>query len=61
MGVTIQLKGSPAVAVIQVIPVTGYDSMLIILSGRHAPIYARYIVPIKDSSGHMGIGKNPWR
>jgi glucarate dehydratase len=61
MGVTIQLKGTPAVAVMQVISVTGYDSMLISLSGRHAPIFARNIVPIKDSFGHMGIGKNPWR
>ncbi len=51
------IKGTPVVTDMQVIPVAGYDSMLLSLSGCHAPVFARNIVLIKDSSGHTGIGE----
>lgn len=51
---------TPVVTAMQVIPVAGHDSMLMNLSGAHAPFFTRNIVIIKDNSGHTGVG-NPWR
>lgn len=48
---------TPVVTEMSVIPVAGYDSMLLSLSGAHAPIFTRNIVIIKDSSGNSGIGE----
>ena len=50
-------KGTPIVTEMQVIPVAGYDSMLMTLSGAHAPYFTRNIVILKDSSGNTGIGE----
>ena len=41
----------------QVIPVAGYDSMLMTLSGCHAPAFTRNLVILEDSAGHQGIGE----
>lgn len=41
----------------QVIPVAGYDSMLMTLSGAHAPYFTRNLVILKDNAGHTGIGE----
>ncbi|KJF83755.1 hypothetical protein UA44_06390 [Klebsiella aerogenes] len=43
----------------QVIPVAGHDSMLMNLSGAHAPYFTRNIVIIKDNSGHTALAKSP--
>jgi len=43
----------------QVIPVAGYDSMLLNLSGAHAPFFTRNIVIIKDNAGHTGVSEIP--
>jgi len=48
---------SPVVTKMQVIPVAGYDSMEMTLSGAHAPFFTRNIVILEDSSGHRGIGE----
>ena len=50
-------KGTPVVTDMQVIPVAGYDSMLMTLSGAHAPWFTRNLVILRDSSGHTGIGE----
>lgn len=50
-------RGTPIVTEMQVIPVAGYDSMLMTLSGAHAPFFTRNLVIIKDSAGHTGIGE----
>lgn len=50
-------KGTPIVTEMQVIPVAGYDSMLMTLSGAHAPYFTRNIVILKDSLGNTGIGE----
>lgn len=50
-------NGTPTVTEMQVIPVAGYDSMLMTLSGAHAPWFTRNLVILKDSAGHMGIGE----
>lgn len=43
----------------QVIPVAGHDSMLLNLSGAHAPLFTRNIVVLKDNAGHTGVGEVP--
>lgn len=50
-------KGTPTVVEMKVIPVAGYDSMLMTLSGAHGPWFTRNIVILKDSSGNTGIGE----
>ena len=52
-----EVKGTPVVKEMQVIPVAGYDSMLMTLSGAHAPWFTRNLVILKDSAGNTGIGE----
>jgi glucarate dehydratase len=40
---------TPVVTSMQIIPVAGHDSMLMNLSGAHAPFFTRNIVIIKDN------------
>ncbi len=49
--------GSPIVTDMKVIPVAGYDSMSMTLSGAHAPLFTRNIVILTDNAGHTGIGE----
>lgn len=51
------IKGTPIVTDMKVIPVAGYDSMLLTLSGAHAPYFTRNIVILTDSSGSTGLGE----
>ncbi|MCE1196182.1 glucarate dehydratase [bacterium] len=51
------MHGSPKIVAYEVYPVAGYDSMLLTLSGAHAPWFTRNIVVITDSSGNCGIGE----
>ena len=51
--------GAPVVTNMQVIPVAGRDSMLLNLSGAHAPFFTRNIVLLTDNSGHIGVGEVP--
>lgn len=48
---------SPKIISMEVYPVAGYDSMLLTLSGCHAPYFTRNIVVLKDESGNTGIGE----
>lgn len=48
---------TPIITEMQVIPVAGYDSMLMTLSGAHAPFFTRNIVILKDDFGNTGIGE----
>lgn len=43
----------------RVIPVAGQDSMLLNLSGAHAPYFTRNVVLLRDSAGHLGVGEVP--
>ena len=38
------MSSTPKVTAMQVIPVAGYDSMLLNLSGAHSPFFTRNIV-----------------
>jgi glucarate dehydratase len=50
---------SPRIISMRVIPVAGYDSMLLNLSGAHAPFFTRNVVLITDDSGRTGAGEVP--
>ncbi|WXA89809.1 glucarate dehydratase [Pendulispora rubella] len=43
----------------RVIPVAGHDSMLLNLSGAHAPFFTRNVVVLEDSAGNSGLGEVP--
>jgi len=43
----------------RVIPVAGYDSMLLNLSGAHAPYFTRNLVLLNDDAGRIGAGEVP--
>jgi glucarate dehydratase len=43
----------------RVIPVAGRDSMLLNLSGAHAPYFTRNLVVITDDTGAVGVGEVP--
>lgn len=53
------IAGAPVVIELTVIPVAGYDSMLLNLSGAHSPFFTRNIVLLKDNSGRTGVGEIP--
>ena len=50
---------SPVVTTLDVIPVAGRDSMLLNLSGAHAPYFTRNLVILTDSAGNSGVGEVP--
>jgi glucarate dehydratase len=50
---------SPRAAAMRVVPVAGQDSMLLNLSGAHAPYFTRNLVLITDESGNTGVGEVP--
>src|SRR5690348_12991377 len=52
-------EGTPRVASMRVIPVAGEDSMLLNLSGAHAPHFTRNIVLLTDSVSNTGAGEVP--
>jgi glucarate dehydratase len=52
-------KQTPLVTRIRVIPVAGHDSMLLNLSGAHAPFFTRNVVLLTDNAGHLGLGEVP--
>jgi glucarate dehydratase len=56
---TATITGAPRVTDMQVIPVAGQDSMLLNLSGAHAPFFTRNLVIITDNQGHTGLGEVP--
>jgi glucarate dehydratase len=54
-----QSTSSPRVITMRVIPVAGSDSMLLNLSGAHAPFFTRNVVVLTDDAGHTGAGEVP--
>jgi len=56
---TVQVTGAPRVTDMKVIPVAGQDSMLLNLSGAHAPYFTRNLVILTDSAGNTGVGEVP--
>jgi glucarate dehydratase len=50
---------TPVVVAMRVVPVAGYDSMLLNLCGAHSPYFTRNLVLLEDSAGHVGMGEVP--
>lgn len=49
----------PRIAEVEVVPVAGYDSMLLNLSGAHGPFFTRNVVIVTDDAGRTGLGEVP--
>ncbi len=47
----------PTITKMEVVPVAGYDSMLLNLSGAHGPYFTRNIVVLTDSEGNEASAK----
>ncbi|MBS1156401.1 MAG: glucarate dehydratase [Proteobacteria bacterium] len=52
-------SSTPVITSMQVVPVAGYDGMLLNLCGAHAPFFTRNIVILKDNLGNTGVGEVP--
>lgn len=52
-------QSSPIITEMKVIPVAGYDSMLLNIGGAHGAYFTRNIVVLTDSAGHTGVGEAP--
>lgn len=50
---------APVVTALRAIPVAGQDSMLLNLSGAHAPFFTRNLLVLTDSAGRTGLGEVP--
>jgi len=55
----IRTQGAPKITEMLVVPVAGHDSMLLNLSGAHAPFFIRNVVVLRDDAGHTGVGEVP--
>jgi glucarate dehydratase len=53
------VSAHPTIAGVEVVPVAGHDSMLLNLSGAHAPFFTRNIAIVTDSDGRTGLGEVP--
>lgn len=52
-------QSTPVITAMQVVPVAGYDSMLLNIGGAHNASFTRNIVILTDSAGHTGLGEAP--
>ncbi|MGP2451432.1 enolase C-terminal domain-like protein [Pantoea stewartii subsp. indologenes] len=52
-------QSTPVITAMQVVPVAGYDSMLLNIGGAHYASFTRNIVILTDSAGHTGLGEAP--
>jgi glucarate dehydratase len=50
---------TPVINGMRVVPVAGHDSMLLNLSGAHAPFFTRNVVLLQDNAGRTGAGEVP--
>lgn len=50
---------TPRIKAMRVIPVAGRDSMLLNLSGAHAPFFTRNLLILTDNAGRTGVGEVP--
>ncbi|MEB3767740.1 enolase C-terminal domain-like protein [Acinetobacter sp. MD2] len=49
----------PVIVDMKVIPLAGYDSMLLNIGGAHSPYFTRNLVVLTDNSGQTGVGEAP--
>ncbi|MCV0439225.1 MAG: glucarate dehydratase [Hydrogenophaga sp.] len=55
----VTVSTTPRVIDLRVVPVAGRDSMLLNLSGAHAPFFTRNLLILTDSAGRTGVGEVP--
>ncbi|WP_332745971.1 glucarate dehydratase [Hydrogenophaga sp.] len=55
----VTVSTTPRVTTLRVVPVAGRDSMLLNLSGAHAPFFTRNLLILTDSAGNTGVGEVP--
>jgi glucarate dehydratase len=53
------MNSTPVIKELRVVPVAGRDSMLLNLSGAHAPFFTRNLLILTDSAGNTGVGEVP--
>ena len=53
------MNATPVIQSLRVIPVAGRDSMLLNLSGAHAPFFTRNLLLLTDSAGNTCVGEVP--
>jgi glucarate dehydratase len=53
------MASTPTITALRVVPVAGRDSMLLNLSGAHAPFFTRNLAIATDSAGRTGVGEVP--
>jgi glucarate dehydratase len=53
------MPSTPTIVSLKAIPVAGRDSMLLNLSGAHAPFFTRNLLVLIDSAGRTGLGEVP--
>lgn len=56
---TLSAQKTPHIVDMQIIPIAGYDSMLLNIGGAHSPYFTRNLVILTDSSGETGVGEAP--
>ncbi|MBA0213051.1 enolase C-terminal domain-like protein [Pectobacterium brasiliense] len=52
-------SATPVITDMKVIPVAGYDSMLLNIGGAHGAYFTRNLVILTDNAGHTGVGEAP--
>ncbi|MCW5655331.1 glucarate dehydratase [Hydrogenophaga sp.] len=55
----VTVSDTPRITELRAIPVAGRDSMLLNLSGAHAPFFTRNLLILTDSAGRTGVGEVP--
>jgi glucarate dehydratase len=53
------MESLPTIKSMSVIPIAGYDSFLLNLSGGHGPVFVRNLVVLEDNAGRTGVGETP--
>ena len=53
------MTATPHITQVRVVPIAGRDSMLLNLSGAHAPFFTRNLLILTDSAGRTGVGEVP--
>lgn len=53
------MSDSPVIKSMRIVPVAGYDSMLLNIGGAHNCYFTRILVILTDSTGQSGVGETP--
>ncbi|WP_261641982.1 enolase C-terminal domain-like protein [Erwinia mallotivora] len=53
------MSDSPVIKSMRIVPVAGYDSMLLNIGGAHNCYFTRILVILTDSTGQTGVGETP--